>query len=111
MISKTKKIFDYTDYTEYLGEWFREKRNQSSTFSFQTFATKAGFKSRSYIQFVLKGKRPLSLKSIPKVTQALELNKKQTQYFEAMVFFKESHDHDTKTRYYELMQNWVSPPK
>ncbi len=97
-------IFNYTNYIEYLNDWFKAKKASQPNYSYQMLANKAGFKSRSFMQFVMRAERPLNLKTIPKVTLALNLNKSQAQYFEAMVFFKESKDHETRLRYWEVMK-------
>ena len=100
--TKTNKvnIFEYTDYIAFLRDWFALKKSTVKAFSFQYFSDRAGFKSRSFIQGVLKGQKALSRKAIFKVSQALELNKKESEYFEILVSFREAKDLDEKNYYW-----------
>lgn len=101
---KSPAVYDYTDYLEFLQDWFRWQKENNKQFSFQYFANKAGIKSRSFMQFVLKGERALNSKNYFKVAQGLGLSNKETQYFEAMVLFKHAKDLEQRNFLFEKLQ-------
>jgi uncharacterized protein (TIGR02147 family) len=98
-------IYDYIDYTRYLNEWFTAKKEVKSNFSHKTFAEKVGLKSSSYVTMILNHTRKVPRKQILSFAKALELNPKETKYFEAIILYKESKDFDEKRYYWDIAQN------
>lgn len=83
-------LYAYTDYVEYLNDWFAFHKAKSKGFSFASFSRRAGFKSRSFIQLILKGERNISSKSLFQMIQGLQLGDKDALFFEALVDFKQA---------------------
>ncbi len=50
-------IFNYMDYREFLEDFYDEQKSANKAFSYQYFANKAGFKSKSFIKLVIDGKK------------------------------------------------------
>ncbi len=109
METKNKKegleITRYTDYVPYIADLIKHKREVSG-FSFRVFCRKSGFKSPTYLKWVVDGVRPISLKSVHKFISGLSLDKREAQYFTLMVNYKEAKDAQTKRFYYEQMLAW-----
>jgi uncharacterized protein (TIGR02147 family) len=119
-------IFEYMDYRLYLGDYYAWKKAALPQFSYQVFARKAGFGSKSFLAHVINGKRNLSRDSIYKIGQCIELNGMEMIYFEELVAFSQSkdlkqrshffsrlaaHRHATKARFiqenqYEYFSTW-----
>jgi uncharacterized protein (TIGR02147 family) len=83
-------IFNYIDYREFLESFYNEQKRLNKAFSYQFFANKAGFKSKSFIKLVIDGKKNLSPDSIEKLNAVLKLNGKPFSYFKDLVSFNQA---------------------
>ena len=97
-------IFDYTNYREYLKEYYDTQKKLNDKFSHRYFARIAGFKTSSFLRLVMDGKRSLSFESIKRFIKAMKLKKREADYFEALVFFNQSKSDLDRDHYYEIMQ-------
>jgi uncharacterized protein (TIGR02147 family) len=80
------------EYRAYLRDYYSWKKRCSPVFSYQVFAQKAGFGSKSFLAHVIDGKRDLSRESVSKVARAIEMNEKEMAYFEDLVAYNQSAD-------------------
>ena len=78
-------IFSYSDYRHFLADYYKTKKASSAKFSYRYFAMKAGFSSASYLKLVIDGKRNLTECSQEKFVNAIGLNEKESEYFNALV--------------------------
>jgi len=53
-------IYDYVNYRDFLRDFYREKKTENPSFSYQQFARSAGFGSKSFLPHVIEGKKNLS---------------------------------------------------
>jgi len=90
------RILDYMNYREYLRDFFKEKKRELRFYSYRLFSLKAGLKSPNFLKLVIKGERNLSKQSVYKFSKALNLSKKETDYFENLIFFNQSKTLDEK---------------
>jgi uncharacterized protein (TIGR02147 family) len=104
-------VYDYTDYRQYLADYFAEQKKVDRRFSFQYFSNKAGFKSKSFIHLVINGKKALARTAINNVAQALCLSPRETEYFENMVNFNQTHKVEEKNYYYNKLTEITLPRK
>jgi uncharacterized protein (TIGR02147 family) len=81
-------IFSYTSYARFIKDYQAEKKRENRAFSYEAFARKAGFKTRSYLIEVAAGKKELSRASLYNVAKAMELGARETEYLEALVAFQ-----------------------
>jgi uncharacterized protein (TIGR02147 family) len=102
---KRIEITDYNDYVPYIRDLVNYKK-ETSAFSFRVFCHKSGFRSPSYLKWVIEGTRPISLRSVHKFIQGLGLTKRDAKYFLIMVNYKEAKDPHSKRFYYEEMLEW-----
>lgn len=91
-------IFDYTSYRKWLQDYCEAQKREATSFSFRSFAKKAGFASPNYLQLVIQGKRNLSDDSIASITKALGFGKKAASYFASLVHFTQTSDIAEKNR-------------
>jgi hypothetical protein len=80
-------IFTFTDYRKFLASYYEEKKAETSAFSYQNFARKAGFTSKSAVLNVIKGRKNLSKASSLQMAEAMGLSKREAAYFDALVSF------------------------
>lgn len=98
-------IFDYSNYRDFLRDYYNHSKETNSRFSFRYFGLKAGFSSPNFLQRIIKGDRNLSKDFVPKFSAAMGLNKKEQQYFDALVSFNQAKAPEAKRYYLELLHN------
>lgn len=76
-------------------------------YSHREFAKKAGFASHSYVNYVIQGKRNLSIEAAHQIADALELNDEEETYFVSMVRLTETSDPQEKEFLFLKMQKSV----
>lgn len=96
-------ILNYTDYRQYLSDYYQEQKRSNPNFSLRFFAKKAHFASHGLFKFLMEGKRNLSKKTLVKLSLALGHDKARAVYFENLVFFNQARDLEEKGLYYERL--------
>ncbi|MBD3393676.1 MAG: TIGR02147 family protein [Chitinivibrionales bacterium] len=105
-----KPVFEYMNYRDFLRDYYAEKKEQHSFYSYRLFSQKAGFKSPNFLKLVVEGQRNLSKESVFKFCRALGLKKKESDYFENLVFFNQSKSLEEKNAYLtRLMRHRARP--
>ncbi len=91
MISTEKKLvadlLACNDYRSFLEIFFKSKKSSEnkSGLSFQAFAKRAGYASKSYPAEVLSGKKRLKLQSVEKFSNGMRLNQELSDFFKNLV--------------------------
>ena len=83
-------IYNYTDYRQFLEDFYVEQKERKKAFSYQYFANKAGFKSKSFLKLVIVGRKKLTSASMQKLNNVLNLNEKAFSYFKHLVAFNQA---------------------
>lgn len=96
------EVYRFLDYREYLKR-FTDFLKSEGRFSARTFARKAGFSSPSFYKMVLDGKRNLSSKSLAKITSALELQRREADFFETLVQFNQAVEIASRDQFYQRL--------
>lgn len=96
----TKHIFEYTDYRQYLLDYYTLKKSNNPSYSHRVFAKQAGLSSPSHLLMIIKGERNLSQKTVPKFVDGLKLSQKEAKFFELMVLFAQTEDLEMKSKYF-----------
>lgn len=97
------RIFDYTDYRTYLGDYYKDQKANNPYFSYRYFAGKAKISSIGLYKDVVGGKQSLSRRAITKFSEAIGHSKRESEYFEAMVFFTDASTVEERKFYFERM--------
>jgi uncharacterized protein (TIGR02147 family) len=97
------RIFDYTDYRRYLGDYYKDQKTRHPFFSYRYFAGKAQITSIGLYKDVVDGRQSLSRRVIAKFSEAMGHSKREVEYFEAMVFFGEAKTIEERKLYFERM--------
>lgn len=92
-------LINYMNYRDFLRDYYEEKKRAHSFYSFRLFSEKAGFKSPNFLKLVIEGQRNISKDSVFKFCKALGLNRKESDYFENLVFFNQSRTLEEKNSY------------
>lgn len=94
-----KPIYEYLNYRDFLRDYYVEKKSEHSFYSYRLFSEKAGFKSPNFPKLVIDGRRNLSKDSVFRFCKALRLKKKESEFFENLVFFNQSKTLEEKNYY------------
>jgi uncharacterized protein (TIGR02147 family) len=98
-------IYTYTNYRQFLQDFFTSKKKQNSRFSLKMFADKAGFKARDHILRVMNGQSNLSYEGGRKLGLAMDLADKELEYFTTMILFNQAKTGDDREHYFEKMSS------
>jgi len=96
-------VYKYTDYREFLKDWWVARRAQGRKFSCRNFARVAGFKSYSFISMLIAGDRNLSEDRVPGFVRALGLDQDEAAFFVDLVKFNQAETNSEKNHHYQRM--------
>jgi uncharacterized protein (TIGR02147 family) len=96
-------VFNYQDYRKFLADYYKEKKTSRSAFSYLNFSRKAGFTSKSFVFNVINGRKNLSSTSVVQLSQALGLGKKESAFFETLVYYNQAKSFNERNFYYEKL--------
>jgi uncharacterized protein (TIGR02147 family) len=97
------RVFDYTDYRQYLDAYYKDQKARNANFSYRYFALRARISSIGLYKDVIDGRQALSRRVVAKFSEAIGHNKREADYFEAMVFFSDAKTVDERKLYFERM--------
>ncbi len=95
-----KSIYSYTDYREYLRDFYDHGKSTGNGFSFRSMAQDMGFTSPNYLKLIIDGDRHLGRSSISKVSEGLSLKKLEQEYFSYLVHFSKAKTPADQNFYY-----------
>lgn len=82
-------LFSYTDYRNFLNDYYKEKKEKNPNFSFRVFSRLCGFSSPNYLKLVIMGKRSLASTGFSKLVKGLGLKKMEARFFKHLVDFSQ----------------------
>jgi uncharacterized protein (TIGR02147 family) len=98
-------VFDFTDYRQFLKAYYQFQKKKNPAFSHRYFALRAKMNSSGFYKNVMDGKRSLGRSLIVRFVEAMSLRKKESDYFENMVYFNEAKTVNEKRIYFERMMS------
>ncbi len=96
-----KAIFEYSNFREFLTDYYHFKKSTVKGFSHRYFLEKAGLKGPNFLKNVMDGKKNLSSGSIQKFITALGLAPEEADYFEYLVLFNQAKTAAKKQKYFK----------
>ena len=102
---KAPDIFAYTDYRQFMKDFFSFMKSTKPFFSYQYFADKAGFKAKSFVHKVINGERSLSQNSLFTIARVLNLKGREIDFFESLVHFNDASNAQEREYYLDRMQS------
>lgn len=100
---KTKEIYSYTDYREFLRDHYNLSKKTRANFSYRSWSREAGINAPAFFKYLIEGKRGLTKQSILKVIKTLNLDNNEAQYFEQLVFFNQADNESDKNHFLSNM--------
>lgn len=94
-------VFNFTDFREYLRNYFNEKKTINPHSSFQQFAGKIGIGSREFFNNIIYRKKPLSKSHCFQLSQALGHSENEALYFKNIVAYAQTENAEDRARYLE----------
>jgi uncharacterized protein (TIGR02147 family) len=94
-------IYEYFDYRKFLADFYENKKAENRSFSYRSFARRAGFNSSGYYSDVVNQKRNLSDSLLPKFAKGLDLSVEEIRYFEQLVHFDHASTPEIKQNVFE----------
>jgi uncharacterized protein (TIGR02147 family) len=92
-------IFDHTDFQTYLKEFYEFRKRIDANYSFRRFSAAAGLNSPNYLKLIMDAERTLTVANIHRFAKALELDRTETSYFEALVLMQQAETKSERSYY------------
>ena len=89
-----KPVTEYMDYREYIRDYYTERKTFG--FSWNAFASSAGFSSPVFLQYVCEAKKNLSEKTASQVASAMGLVGYEVDFFKLLVAYGNAKDDKSK---------------
>jgi uncharacterized protein (TIGR02147 family) len=99
-----ERIEYYSDYRVYLKDYYTDRKQRLSVFSYRYFCMKAGIKSPTLYKEVVEGKRNLTSKTMAQFAKGMGLSSSDSEYFYTLVHFNQSKSPDEKQKLLERMR-------
>lgn len=96
-------VFEYTNFREYLKDYFDEAKKENPNFSHRWLSQQLGLSTPNLIMLVMQGKRNLTKSVAFKLCEVLEFSRKESDYFQNMVSFMQSKTNDEKNQHFTQM--------
>jgi uncharacterized protein (TIGR02147 family) len=93
----------YTDYRKFLNDYYIERKMEDPDFTFMTFSSFSGLKSKGFLYNVIQGKRNLNGNHIAGLLKVLKLNAFEKRFFETLVRFNQETDATLKKKHYDIL--------
>ncbi len=97
-------IYEFTDYRQFLRQFYEEKKELNRSFSFRAMGQKLDLDA-GFIVKVMNGQYHLREKCFLKLFKLCGFDDEQQQYFETMVLFAKAKDEREQKRLFETMRS------
>jgi uncharacterized protein (TIGR02147 family) len=99
----TKSIYEYSDYRLFLRDYLINAKFRGTQLTYEELGRLVGFTSKGFVTQILQGKSKIPEDKIKKFGDALDLKKKELQYFELLVRFNQAKTHREKNEYFKKL--------
>jgi uncharacterized protein (TIGR02147 family) len=108
--SEKMNVFDFTDFQAYLRQEVLLRKELDPRFSLQWMAERLGYKAKSAVHKILHGdKKNFSSDLTWKISQLLQHDKREAEYFHNLVCFNQCENMVEKNIYYERLNQLIKP--
>lgn len=98
------EIFDYTDYREYIKDYYLEKKKVAHYYSYRYIAGRIGF-AASFLAKLFNKQTHISIDKITPFADLMKLEGRERAYFEELVRFCKAKNKDEIQKIFERMQS------
>lgn len=106
--SEMNTIFEYLEYRNYLRDHYNYNKEHHSFFSYRYVSLKTGLDAGFYVK-VLQKQKHIADKAIPVLSDFLTLNRREREYFSALVHFNKAKRSDQEKFYFEKLLSMRLP--
>lgn len=99
-------VFRYLDYRKYLTDFYKRRKKESRTFSFRSFARRAGLRSPNHLKRVMDRERNLGAETAIRYAEALGLDDDAGLYFCELVRFDQAKSRKEKSAAYRRLTQY-----
>lgn len=96
-------VFEYDNYREFLKDYFNKIKEEKPQISHRYLAQKLGYKSSGFFSLIINHQSNISRDKIFKFAELLELNRRETDYFEALVLYNQAKNENESLKYKTLL--------
>jgi uncharacterized protein (TIGR02147 family) len=96
-------IYNYFDYRKYMDDYYSNEKKKDTSFSYQSFTIKCGFKNKSFLHQIIHTTKKISQSSINGISKAIGHSKREARYFKALVAFNQARSLEEKNKFYEQL--------
>ncbi len=96
-------VFEYSDYRQFIKDYYEGRKTLNPNFSFRYLSQKAGINSAPFFKFIIEGKRNLTTATLLKTCVALKLTDSEAEYFEDLVGFNQAKSVKEKNHFFEKL--------
>ena len=89
-------IFTYRDFRSFIRDRLAELKNSDSKYSYQFLASRLGIASKSHIKMVVDARHNISLELAARLAEVFELNRREQEFFLALVDYGQADDERCK---------------
>lgn len=83
-------IYSYINYRKLLRDLYQHRKSENPRFSYRVISSKLGLKSSAHFPNILKGKKKVSTKILPKFAGIFHFDKIESEYFKLLVLFNQA---------------------
>jgi len=105
---KQISVLNYTDYREYLEDYYTWQKSVNKVFSYRYFAKNAGYSSSGFYKDIVSGRSNINTSMIRKFSKAIKHSKSDEEYFEILVLYNQSNVPDDQNKYFERLQRFYT---
>ena len=103
---KPISVLGYDNYRLYLEDMYHHLKKTRRGFSYRAFSAMAGLTSPNFLKLVIMGDRNLGQDSVERCAEALDLTKKEHEYFRVLVSFNQARTTEEKNCYVEKLRKF-----
>lgn len=83
-MSQEISVYSYSDYREFLGDWFWASKKRNDKMSFRFMSKHMGLKAPNHFHLVISKKRHLSKATLEKILKLLKLDPRERQFLKLL---------------------------
>lgn len=104
------KIRNYLNVYQYLQDCYQLRKKREPQFSYDVWAKELKASDKSYVRFIVLGKRPLNEKMIAAFSENLKLDKDDSDYFSVLAHYTQSKTQEQKNVFWKKLLSYLKQP-
>lgn len=108
---KVLSIYGYTNFRQYLKDYYEFRKDSQRGYSFRAFSKAAGFTSPNILKLVIDGERNISPEAAQKFVKGLNLKGQMAEYFATLVKMNQAKSDADKEYYFSILQKLTPQAK